>query len=156
MIEPVRKSIEVRCEPETAFRIFTSGIADWWPVDRHSISSMRGENPASIALEPHVGGQVFEITADGRRENWARITHFEPGRKIALNWHVMVPEDQATTVEVLFLPISGGTRVELVHSGWEILGESGAQMRNNYNGGWVGVFETAFAEACANARMPAG
>lgn len=156
MIEPVRKSIEVRCEPETAFRIFTSSLGEWWPVERHSVSAMNGAKPISVMLEPHVGGQIYEITPDGRRENWARITQFEPGRRIALDWHVMAPENQATQVEVLFLPAAGGTRVELVHSGWEILGEEGARKRDSYDGGWVGVFETAFARACATAQLPAG
>lgn len=149
MVEPIRRAIEVRCDPAAAFNIFTGKIASWWPLDRNSVSAMRGGVARSIVLEPRRGGQVYEITADGAREDWARITAFEPGRRLVLAWHVMAPEDQATQVEILFTPNGTGTRVDLVHRGWEILGAEAASRRGSYDSGWVHVFEDRFAKACA-------
>lgn len=148
MVEPIRKSIEVSCDPATAFAIFTDRIASWWPLDRHSVSAMRGGVARSIVLEPRLGGQIYEITAEGGREDWARVTAFEPGRRLGLAWHVMAPESQATQVEILFSPGGKGTRVELTHRGWESIGADAAARRGSYENGWVHVFERCFAQAC--------
>lgn len=149
MIAPIRKTIDVTCDPETAFSIFTEKIADWWPLEANSISAMSGKPARSLTLEPRVGGQVYETTAEGKREDWARVTAFEPGRRLALAWHVMSPPDKATDVEIVFSPSDGGTRVDLTHAGWEILEDGAADSRNGYDSGWVRVFEERFAGACA-------
>ncbi|MEC9343820.1 MAG: SRPBCC domain-containing protein [Pseudomonadota bacterium] len=149
MVEPVRKAIEVGCDPATAFEIFTARIADWWPMETNSISAMQGTPARALVLEPGIGGQVYEITAEGKREDWARVTEFAPGRRLVLAWHVMAPEDRATEVAIDFVAIDGGTRVELVHAGWEILGEEAGARRDSYNDGWVNVFESRYAAACA-------
>ena len=147
-VEPINKTIDVKCSPEAAFNIFTEQMNSWWPLDGNTISAMNGGVAKSVTLEPRVGGQVFEITADGEREDWARVEVFEPGKRLVLAWHVMSSEDQATKVEVDFVPNGDGTRVELTHTGWEILEDRGQQARDNYNGGWVNVFEVRFGEAC--------
>ena len=153
MIEPIRKTIDVGCDPNTAFAIFTEKIADWWPLDGHTVSAMSGGTAKSLVLEPKVGGEVYEITADGKREDWARVTAFEPGAKLALAWHIMAPAAEATNVEVTFTSNGpergGGTRVDLTHSGWEIMGDAGQGSRDGYNGGWVRVFEECYGGACA-------
>ena len=81
-----------------------------------------------------------------------------PGREVraaprlALTWQVCIAEAEAQRIEVTFTPVAAGTRVELVHSGWEQLGERAAAMREAYNKGWVAVFEQAYrAYADANA-----
>lgn len=149
MVEPVRKSIRVGCDPARAFSIFTDKIAEWWPLDTNSISAMNGTASRSLVLEPRVGGQIYEITADGSREDWARVTEYEPGRRLVLAWHVMSPEDEATQVEIDFTPNGDGTQVDLVHTGWEVLKVDAASRRDSYNDGWVNVFETRYAAACA-------
>jgi len=149
MIEPIRKTIDVSCDPDTAFAIFTGKIADWWPLDGHSVSAMSGKAARSLTLEPRAGGQIYETTADGGREDWGRVTAYQPGRRLALAWHVMAPPDKATGVEITFTPNGAGTRVDLTHTGWEILGDDGPARRDSYNGGWVRVFEECYAGACA-------
>jgi hypothetical protein len=42
-------------------------------------------------------------------------------------------------VEVTFRPAGVGTRVDLVHTGWERLGGKGARMRAGYDAGWAVV-----------------
>jgi hypothetical protein len=39
-------------------------------------------------------------------------------------------------VEVLFTAVPGGTRLDLVHLGWERLGERARTLRNGYDTGW--------------------
>ncbi|MBL4891676.1 MAG: SRPBCC domain-containing protein [Rhizobiaceae bacterium] len=116
-VKPINKSIDVKCGPEAAFNIFTEQMNSWWPLDGNTISAMNGGVAQSVTLEPRVGGQVYEITADGEREDWARVEVFEPGKRLVLAWHVMSTEEQATKVEVDFVPNGDGTRVELTHKG---------------------------------------
>jgi uncharacterized protein YndB with AHSA1/START domain len=149
MIQPVSKSIEVSCDPATAFEIFTKRIAQWWPLDGHSVSAMNGQTAKSLTLEPGRGGLLYEITADGNREDWGSVQIWEPGKRLLLKWRVMAPESQATQVDIQFTRTREGTRVDLVHSGWEILGEGAQERRDSYSKGWVRVFETCFANACA-------
>ena len=36
-LEPIRRTITVQCSLEHAFRTFTEGIGNWWPVETYSI-----------------------------------------------------------------------------------------------------------------------
>ena len=56
------------------------------------------------------------------------------------------PPEQAQRIDVTFTPAAGGTRVELVHSGWEKLGDAAAARRDSYDKGWVRVFEQCYAD----------
>lgn len=62
-LEPVRESVTVTTAIEETFRLFTDGIASWWPVDRYSVSQERTRN---VVLEPRLGGALFEIRDDGQ------------------------------------------------------------------------------------------
>lgn len=148
MIEPVKKSVSVPCDPETAFDIFTAKIETWWPLDGHTVSAMNGKTAKSLILEPMKDGQLYEITADGDRENWGSVKIWEPGDRLVLAWHVMAPELQATEVELKFTKNGVETRVDLIHTGWEIMGETAHERRDGYANGWVRVFETCYADAC--------
>ncbi|MGI9402340.1 MAG: SRPBCC domain-containing protein [Rhizobiaceae bacterium] len=151
MIEPVRKSVTVPCDPDTAFEIFTQKINAWWPLDGHSVSAMDGKVAKSLTLEAGEGGRLYEITADGGREDWGFVKVWEPGQRLVLAWHVMTPETQSTEVELSFSPHEIGTRVDLTHTGWEIIGETAPERRDSYAKGWIRVFETCYADACGAA-----
>jgi hypothetical protein len=66
-IAPVRKSITVLWQPEAAFRRFTAGMADWWPLSTHSVSESA---EATCEIEGRVGGRVFETGPDGAEHLW--------------------------------------------------------------------------------------
>ncbi len=149
MTDPVVKTIIVPCDPATAFRIFTRDMTRWWPLDRHSMTAMRGGVAKSVHVGEGVGAKLTEIAPDGTEHPWGTVTDWDPGRYLAFTWHVGRPEAQATRVEIRFEPTEPGTRVTLTHSGWEVLAEDAATMREGYNSGWVGVFEQAYAAACA-------
>jgi uncharacterized protein YndB with AHSA1/START domain len=138
----VRKSIAVSAPVERAFELFTDGIASWWPVGSHSI---HGDEVETVVFERREGGRVYERAGDGRVEDWAFVRVYEPPSRIVLDWRVN-PNRPTTEVEVRFVPDGEGTRVELVHSGFEAYGEDGAASHESYHTGWDRVLDT-FAEA---------
>jgi uncharacterized protein YndB with AHSA1/START domain len=98
------------------------------------------------AIEPRVGGHVFERPADGRETPWGTVLAYEPPHRLALSWIVQLSAEQEQLVEVRFLAEQQGTRVELTHSGWEKLGEAAASLRERYDRGWGRIFERHFAD----------
>jgi uncharacterized protein YndB with AHSA1/START domain len=128
----VRRSVSVSVPPERAFELFTSDVAAWWPVATHSIDD------GVPAFEPRAGGRLFE-RAGGSEHFWANVVAWEPPHRLVLEWKVN-PEDAASTdVEVTFTPDGDGTLVELVHSGFERLGENAHEAYSGYGEGWVVV-----------------
>ncbi len=132
-IAPVRKSITVPWKPAAAFRRFTNGIAEWWPLASHSLSESA---EAGVTFEGRVEGRVYETAPDGTEHLWGTVTEWDPPRRVAFTWHPGRPVDARQLVEVTFQPAGQGSRVDLVHSGWEHLGETAARIRANYDTGW--------------------
>ncbi|NND73228.1 MAG: hypothetical protein HKN43_16765 [Rhodothermales bacterium] len=57
-----------------------------------------------------------------------------------------------TLVEVSFTAIDeSSTRVELVQSNWEALGDQAGMVRGGYTHGWTMIFEQGYAAACDGA-----
>ena len=140
-IAPVEKTVTVNATPERAFALWTSGMAEWWPGHRHSVSAGQGAVPKSLVFEAREGGMVYEILPDGTRADWGVIEVWEPGRRFEMTWHPGEGPEVATRVEVAFAAVDGGCRVTLIHSGWEVLGEGASGRRGGYDGGWVRVLE---------------
>lgn len=145
-LEPLRKSIRVSRTPAEAFEIFTARIGDWWPRDRFSI---HGAESAACGIEPRVGGEVFEISNVGARERWGTVIAWEPPHRLVMTWHPGRAPSSAQEVEVRFVAIEDGTRVELEHRGWNRYGDGAEEARASYENGWAIVFDRRFAEACA-------
>ncbi|MEO5866013.1 MAG: SRPBCC domain-containing protein [Sphingomonas sp.] len=144
-IPPVVKTILVRCTQATAFRVFTADIGRWFPLAMFSVKPA-----ADCRLEPHVGGRLYEIAADGAETLWGHVLEWDPPRALALSWQARVTTQEAQRIEVTFRAVPGGAEVRLVHAGWEKLKLDGAGWREKYDGGWVEVFERrfkAFADA---------
>lgn len=137
-VRPLRKSVTVRWSPEAAFRRFTDEIATWWPRRTHSVGGEAAEN---VIFEPRVGGRIYEVMRDGRTAVWGTVLEFEPPRRVAFSWHPGREPDTAQTVEVTFAAAGDGTLVELVHTGWEKLGDEALEMRERYDGGWTFVLD---------------
>ncbi len=135
---PVRRSVSVSWDLETAFRRFTAEFAEWWPRATHSIGGKRVER---IVFECRVGGQIIEELRDGRRFQWGKITQWDPPHRVGFTWHPSRDPREAQDVEVSFQPEGGGTRVELVSTGWERLGVRGRRARRAYHIGWGSVLD---------------
>lgn len=142
-VQPVRKSVTVPLGVTQAFELFTAGLDRWWPTATHSIGRDRVR---CCALEPRVGGAVYEEHEDGTRCEWGRVLRWEPPERLVVSWHPGRDPEQAQEVEVRFLEATGGARVELEHRGWERLGEDALEVRDRYDEGWVPVLG-AFTEA---------
>jgi uncharacterized protein YndB with AHSA1/START domain len=148
-IEPVVVAVEVGRGVEEAFRVFTAEIAAWWPVADHSVEPDRVE---AVVLEAGVGGRLYERWHDGGQADWGRVLAWEPPARLLLSWQPNPDRPAPTEVEVRFLALEPDrTRVELVHRGWERLGDQGAGSRAGYEAGWPGALAAFAATAMAGA-----
>jgi uncharacterized protein YndB with AHSA1/START domain len=141
-VPPIVKSVVVRTPPPRAFEMFASELARWWPLAQFHT----GPDPVDCAIEPRVGGRVFERAKDGRETMWGTVTAYQPPAHLAFSWIVGLSADQARQIDVRFIPEDGGTRVELTHSGWETLGDAAAALRERYDQGWGTLVERFFAD----------
>jgi len=114
---PVRQSVHVDCPVEDAFRLFTEGFAEWWPLPSCSADE---EEPDQCAIEAWVGGRVYERTRSGEEREWGDVTVWEPPSRVEFTWHPEGRRDEGQTVSVEFQVEAGGTRVTLTHYGWHL------------------------------------
>lgn len=143
-LDPVRKTVTVEAPLDHAFMVFTERMDDWWPLRTHSVH----EELADYArLEPRVGGNVFEVWREGT-EIWGEITVWEPPHRLVFTWHPGLAFAESTEVEVRFMARGDITIVELEHRGWEARGERAAEVRANYDQGWIETLER-FARAAS-------
>lgn len=87
-------------------------------------------------MEERVGGRIVERYAGGRETTWGTVTHWDAPRRVTFTWHPGHSPETAGEVDVTFHAVAEGTRVELVHTGWERLGDKAAAARRAYNMGW--------------------
>lgn len=139
-VAPIEKTITVARPVEEAFRIYTEELGSWWPLHSHARNTERRD---TAMLEPRVGGRLYERTRDGEELDWGEIQVWDPPHRLVHSWHLGRPET-ATEIEVRFIPEGDATRVELVHRGWEVLGEEGTTRRAGYDSGWNFVFGECF------------
>src|SRR5439155_9833265 len=96
-IEPVHKSVVVRCSPDRAFEVFTREIGTWWPLGTHSI----GENTITeVVFEEQVGGRIFERHEGGAEAEWGRVLAWEPPVRFTMSWYPGHDPAEATELEV--------------------------------------------------------
>jgi uncharacterized protein YndB with AHSA1/START domain len=141
VVPPVETSVLVRCDPVRAFAAFTAEIAQWWPMQTHSVAQAQVR---SVAIEPRVGGRVYETAADGMESDWGRVLTWSPPDGFSMTWHPGRPADPHTIVTLSFAAEGGATRVRLVHRGWEALGARAEIARESYEGGWQTVLVRDF------------
>jgi hypothetical protein len=132
----VRKSVLVRCTPEHAFHVYTERMSEWYPIEGHSIFD---DPQSTVVWEGHVGGQVYELSSKGEKGVWGTIIVWDPPRELAMTWHPARGEETAQELNVRFTPEGEGTRVEVVHTGWERVGPDFRERMAGYNEGWGSV-----------------
>ena len=145
-IAPVRKSVTVACSPERAWQVFAEEPGTWWRLSTHSVHH---EKAKELVLEPREGGEMYEIAEGGERAHWARVTVWDPPKRLVLAWHVNPEAAADTEIEVIFTPEGEGTRVDLEHRGWELLGLEGQDRRDQYEGGWEPLLQLYAGKASA-------
>jgi uncharacterized protein YndB with AHSA1/START domain len=131
MTEALRIDFDVACPPQHAFDVWTSRIDTWWPRD-HTVGEA-----VSVQLVGGVGGRIYERDADGTEHDWGRVTAWDPPRSLAYTWRLGRTADEATDVEIRFVPCGPGvTRVEIEQSGWERFGDLAGPWRDRNRIGW--------------------
>jgi uncharacterized protein YndB with AHSA1/START domain len=131
-------SVEVGCDPGTAFAIFTADIGTWWKRGtRYWNDSVRGRE---LRFEPQVGGRLIEVhdPATGEGFEIGRVLAWERGQRLTFTWR---QEDwgasEFTDVEVRFEATEHGTRVTVEHGGWEHAPSAGPGLSEGYRHGWA-------------------
>ena len=135
-MEPVVKQVVVPATLEKAFDRFTSEVDRWWPKETHSVSKDRCR---TVIWKGPEGTELHEIDDSGTRHVWGTFTAWEPPTRFAMTWHPGRAPSTAQRIEVTFESADGGTLVTLRHAGFEALGEDAAEIRAEYDAGWVGV-----------------
>jgi len=147
VIEPLRLSYEIECPRDHAFEVWTTRLSTWWPKG-HSTS---GDPDTRVVLEPRLGGRIFERTSDGTEIDWGHITRWSPPTQLGYRWHIGRDATQATDVELTFVAVGEGrTRLDIVQTGWERLGEDGRAYRDANTDGW-GALLPGFVAAATRA-----
>lgn len=149
MLQPLTSKIEVACDQETAFTIFVEQMGAWWPLAKRSMSMHAGHPPKGLRTDPRAGGQIVEMGHDDAEHHWGTFRRFEPHDFVSMDFHMGLPPENASLVEVRFVPLDDGrTRVELTQSNFEAFGDMAEMMRRGYGSGWVLIFEEGFRAAC--------
>ena len=99
-------TVSVSVDPATAFTAFTAEIDLWWV--RGPVNYFDSGRAVGMRCEPGVGGRLLEVydEASGEGLELARITAWEPGRRLA--WTSSVDD---VLTEVRFRPDGQGTEV---------------------------------------------
>ena len=152
--DPIRRSVTVPLDPRAAFDLFTDGIDRWWPKETHSLTARNADGKgARVRVEPFEGGRVLETLPDGTEAPWADVAQHRPAERLTLRWYVGRHPGEATLVDIRFTAVDGGTRIDLTHSGFDVLGMDAAPVSSSYAAGWEHVLGVRFAGACR--RIPA-
>ena len=141
-IAPVHKTVHVNASQAHAFEVFTSGLARWWPKG-HGIA---GRPMKAMQLEPRLGGRWYEESEDGTQTLVGTVLTWEPPARFIISWNIDSQWKPCATiaseVEVRFTAEGAGTRVDLEHRKFEVMGEEGgAKMRKDVDGDWPGLLE---------------
>ena len=83
----------------------------------------------------------------------AKVMEIEAPRRLVYSWIIDVPPLE-TLVAIDLKPEESGTRLTLVHSGWEGLADDAIHVRERHAMGWDHLLATALAAALA-ASAPA-
>jgi uncharacterized protein YndB with AHSA1/START domain len=149
-----KAAVEVPCDPDTAFEVFTAQIGTWWKRGtRYWNDSAKGRE---LRFEPYVGGRLVEVYDLDTGEGFevGRVLVWEPGKRLVFTWR---QDDWApsefTEVEVRFEPTGNTTRVTVEHGGWDRVPAVGAGASEDYGNGWaelLGFYAPAASAAAAS------
>jgi len=132
-LAPIVKSVVVSLHVEGAFRLFTAGISQWWPLVSHSVG---GEEAISCTIEGKVGGRVYETLKDQSKSEWGKVLVWEPPYRMVFTFYPGRTPSDSTEVEIVFQAQESSTRLTLTHRGWEHCGTSVQAERPGYVRGW--------------------
>jgi len=128
----VEKSIVIAASPERVWRAWTDEISRWW-VKPYFIDP---ERALGLVIEPHAGGRFVEKWGDdGVGYLLGHVIEWLPPQRLAFTWTENDWSGVSTVVSVKFHEEGRGTRVTLVHEGFDRVPD-GAGQRSSYESGW--------------------
>jgi len=137
----ITTSIVVDAPVDTAFAVFTTDMASWWPPEHHLL-----QGPLeSMVFEARAGGRIYDVGTDGSECQWARVLAYDPPNRVVFSWDISVAwqvetdPSKTSEVEVRFVPEGERrTRVELEHRHLDRHGEGWEGVRDavRSEGGW--------------------
>ena len=135
-MEPIVVEFEVRASPQHAFDVWTTMPSLWWPRS-HTVSQ---DPDLTVVFEPYPGGRIYEMTSDGSEHEWGEVLVWEPPLRLDYLWHLFFDRSEATEIMVTFVETGEGSRVRLVQTGFERLGEDvGPERRRRTSLAWAEV-----------------
>jgi uncharacterized protein YndB with AHSA1/START domain len=144
----VRKTLQLNCSRDHAFRVFTQNMGRWWPQTHHV-----GNVPfRDILIEPRTGGRWYEISTKDAEGLWGHVLAWDPPQRVLLSWHLDTTftfnpdRNRASELDISFHALGESkVRVEFEHRYIERHGDGYEKLRDMLDGGWVGVL-TEFAK----------
>jgi len=135
-MEPIVVEFEVDASPAHAFDVWTTRPTLWWPRS-HTVTQ---DPDLIVVFEPFPGGRVYERGSDGSEHEWGEILVWDPPARVGYLWHLFFDRTEATEITVTFTGTATGSRVKLVQTGFERLGdEVGPDRRTRTNRAWLDV-----------------
>ena len=131
-------TVEVPCDPDTAFEIFTRDIGAWWKRGTYYWND--ADRGLEYRLEPQVGGRLVEVydLETGEGFEIGRVLAWEPGKRLVFTWRQgNWDPTESTDVEVRFEPSASGTLVTVEHGGWERVPSADRSQIEGYGEGWA-------------------
>jgi uncharacterized protein YndB with AHSA1/START domain len=138
-IESIRRDVVVPVSAAKAFKVFISGMTDWWPRAHHIGSAPIEE----VVIEPREGGRWYTRHEDGSETYTGFVMAWEPPERLVITWQIgadwRYDPKLVTTVELRFLAEGPErTRVTLEHRDLERFGPEAPRMRDMFErpGAW--------------------
>ena len=78
---------------------------------------------STVVWEGEVGGHVYELSSKGEKGVWGTIIVWDPPNELTMTWHPARGEETSQELNIRFTAEGNGTRVDVVHSGWERVGD---------------------------------
>jgi SAM-dependent methyltransferase len=126
-------------DPDSAFDLLVSELED----------SLTG---AGMRFEPGDRGRLVQLRSDNAGPEFARVTSWESGRRIAFQWNPLerVPDAPSVPVEYRFEPTENGTKITVEYGEW------GAATPINEGAERIGWFTSALLLPVIRATAPLG
>lgn len=140
-LEPVTLDLDLNCSIEHAFDTYTTRMTEWWPLDTHAVET---DKATTCVFETRKGGRIYEVTSEGAEHLWGTVLDCERPTLLVHSWHPGGDPEKPTKVQIRFETAGNGCRLTLVHEGFEVLGERGPAVRDNYVPGWQHVIGECF------------
>ena len=149
---PVRKTLTVAAGPQRAFAVFTAGLDKWWPRS----ASIGAAALKTAVMEEKAGGRWYGVDVNGDEAEWGEVLAWEPPGRVLLAWRIGADwkyhADLLTEVEARFTDLGDGrTQVDFEHRLLENVGGQAQALRDQLNGGWVGILDNFAAVVAGQA-----